>query len=137
MYKYRKIIDSLDKNYSNGMWMTMYLTKLPEKQFMQYRNKSSSYFIHKQNLFEAAKCSCYTDVLTIDHAWLPKLPTSCSLIENIFCTKMLYLETNNRSYNCGSNFLQKREVNPLQSVLHYMCHTNVKQNNMSSKSNNF
>ena len=55
--------------------MTMYLTKLPEKQFMQYRNKSSSYFIHKQNLFEAAKCSCYRYVLTNHQALLPKLPT--------------------------------------------------------------
>ena len=75
VYKYIKIIVSLDKNYSNGIWMTIYLTKLPEKQFMQYRNKSSSYFIHKQNLFEAAKCSCYIDMLTKDQAWLPKLPT--------------------------------------------------------------
>ena len=88
-------------------------------------------------VIEAAKSSCYTDVLTNHIALLPKLPTSSSLVETIFCTKIFYLETNNRSYISGSNFLQKWEVNPLQNVLYYMCHTNVKHNIMSSKSNNF
>ena len=55
----------------------------------------------------------------------------------VFVPKRSYLETNNRSYKSGSNFLQKWEVNPLQNVLYCMCHTNVKHNIMSSKSNNF
>ena len=45
VYKYVKITVSLDKNYSNGIWMTIYLIELSDKQFMQYKNKSSSYFI--------------------------------------------------------------------------------------------
>ena len=126
VYKYIKIIVSLDKNYSNGIWMTMYLKKLPEKQFMQYRNKSSSYFIHKQNLFEAAKSLGYTECLQIiKHGSQNCQPLFLSS-RAVFVPKRSYLETNNRSYNSGSNFLQKWEVNPLQSFrlqVSYTCQT--------------